>query len=275
MAEIILTLKYNLKVPLDASVISPDNFAGRSINEISSLKLWRGNKQVSLGEVFDVKGEAGSTANETNIIINGDLSKARRIGKDMSNGKIVVNGPAGLYVGEGIRGGVIMVNGDAGPWAGVGAKGGLIEIMGNAGDFLASSYRGARSGMEGGTIIVHGNAANEVGGWMKNGTVKIMGNAGIFIGPHMQGGSILVSGDCGGRAGAGMKGGRIVILGYIPSILPGFRIEEIRGSVRIDGDRISGPFYLFNGDYVEDGRGNLFISVNKNQHLKRYEQYIP
>ncbi|MEM1525224.1 MAG: formylmethanofuran dehydrogenase subunit C [Nitrososphaerales archaeon] len=275
MAEIILTLKHSLKVPLDASIISPDNFAGKSINEISSLKLWRGNKQITLGEVFDIKGEAGSNANETVITINGDLSKARRIGKGMSNGKIVINGSAGLYLGEDIRGGVITVNGDVGSWAGVGAKGGLIEIMGNAGDFLASSYRGARSGMEGGMIIVHGNAANEVGGWMKNGTIKIMGNAGIFVGANMQGGSILVSNDCGVRAGAGMRGGRIVILGYIPSILPSFRIEEIRASVKVNGDKISGPFYLFNGDFAEGGKGNLFINVTKNPHLKRYEQYIP
>jgi hypothetical protein len=44
--------------------------------------------------------------------------------------------------------------------------------------------------------------------------------------------------------------------------------------VRIDGEKLAGPFYLFIGDIAEEGEGKLYISKASNTHLKFYENLI-
>ncbi len=274
MAEIAFILKESIRVPLDLSTISPDVIAGKSLQEILSLEAWRGNRRVNLGEIFRAAGDSGAKPEDTAIILQGDLSKARRIGKGMSSGRIVVSGAGGLYVGEGMKGGVIEVRGNAGPWVGVGMKGGVIEVQGDAGDYLGSGYRGKNEGMKGGTITVAGCVANAAGLWMKGGTIRVKGKAGLLAGAHMQGGNMVVEGDSEGRVGAEMTDGKIVLLGMVPSILPGFSIEEVRSSTKIGDEKLSGPFYTFAGDLTELGKGKLFVSADKNPHLKNHLNYM-
>lgn len=267
-------MKAPAKVPLDLSVVSPDGLAGKSLAEIQKLEVWRGNRRVHLGDVFQVEGEAGGKPDELSIVIEGDLSKARRVGKGMSAGKVVVNGPAGWYLGEEMKGGCIIVRGDAGSWVGSEMKNGVIEVEGDAGDAVGAGYRGGRAGMQGGLIVVKGNAGSEVGCWMKDGVIKIGGDVGLLAGMRMQGGTILIAGNSEGRLGASMVGGKVVLLGTVPSILPSFFIEEVRPSVKVGGEKIAGPFYTFTGDVVEKGSGRLFISTQKNPHLKVKEAYM-
>ncbi|MEM3383804.1 MAG: formylmethanofuran dehydrogenase subunit C [Nitrososphaerales archaeon] len=274
MGTILLKLKAKVERPLDASMISPDVFAGKSLKEIESLELWRGNKKIKLGEIFEVSGETAQKPEEITITIEGDLSRARRIGKNMTAGKIIVNGNAGLYVGDGMKGGEIHVHGDADSWLGFEMKGGIIEVDGNAGDFVGSAYRGSKNGMSGGTIIIKGNAGSEVGCFMKEGLIKIGGDVGLYAGIHMQGGTILVYGSSLGRLGAEMVGGRVIVMGKVPDVLPSFMIDEIRPNIKVGADKITGPFYSFTGDMTEGGNGKLFISVPNNEHLKKKEAYI-
>ncbi|RJS94550.1 formylmethanofuran dehydrogenase subunit C [Candidatus Bathyarchaeota archaeon] len=262
------------KVPVYADCLSPDRFAGRSLKEIMKLEVWEGNKKRSLGDLFEIHGEAADSPENLTLQISGDLRKVRMIGCGMTGGKILIDGDVGMHLGERMQGGEILVNGNVDSWAGCMMSGGKIEVKGSAGDYLGAPYRGSRNGLKGGSIIVHGDVGNEAGCFMRGGVIKVYGNAKDFVGIHMQGGEILVAGNCQDRAGAGMIGGKIVICGHVSSILPTFTIEEIRKSVKVNGEKIMGPFYRFSGDIADQGQGRLYVSKGRNPHLRFYEEYL-
>jgi len=259
---------------VEAECIAPNAFAGKSMGEIEALQIWEGNRKRTLRELFQIEGEENSPPEKVSIHIIGDLSRVRRIGAGMSAGEITVTGDVGMHLGEGIKGGTIRVAGNAGSWMGSTMKGGLIEIHGNAGDYVGAAYRGSTKGMGGGTIIIHGDAGNEAGCFMRNGLIKILGNVGQFVGVHMREGTIYIQGDAEARAGAQMLEGKIVIGGFIPSILPTFTIDSIRPNVKLNGEKVQGPFYRFIGDLADRGEGKLFVSKTKNPHLSFYEKYL-
>jgi len=274
LKQLILDLKRPLSVPTIAEVISPDVLAEKSLEEMGTFKVWEGNRQVSLGDVFVMKGEAGSPASELCVVVRGDVRKMRRLGYRMKSGSLKVEGHSGMYVGEEMCGGSISVEGDAGSWLGSKMTGGRIEVSGDAGSHVGAAYRGSRDGMRGGQIVIHGNAGVEAGCWMRDGVIQIKRNTGMFTGIHMCGGTILIEGDCDGRAGAGMTGGRVIIRGRMENILPSFTIEEIRDRVRVGDERIEGPFYAFQGDVGGTAIGRVFVSVTRNPQLKWCEKYL-
>jgi formylmethanofuran dehydrogenase subunit C len=273
LREITLTIKRELSLPVTAGEISPDKLAGRSVEEIEAIKVWEGNRQSALEDIFKVTDKANG-GEETTIRVVGNASKIRRIGSKTSSGSVIVEGNAGMYVGENMSGGSILVTGDAGSWLGTRMKGGRIEVKGNAGDYVGAGYRGTDLGMKGGSIVIHGDAGNEVGCWMTNGTIRIDGNTGLFPGMHMRNGTILTQGDCEGRAGAQMRGGKVIISGCIPAILPSFTFEEIQEKVKFVDEKILGPFYAFSGDMNENGKGKLSVRVTSNPHLKWCERFL-
>jgi formylmethanofuran dehydrogenase subunit C len=260
------------KLPVTAECISPDIFQNKKPEEIRKLKVWEGNKEKNLGELFKVWESEGE---ETSIVIAGNVSKVRRVGACMTGGQITINGSAGMHLGEEMKGGKITVNGNVGGWAGSMMRGGEIEVHGNAGDYLGAPYRGSSEGIRGGRIVVHGDVGNEAGAHMKKGTVKIYGNAGQFVGFRMRDGTIYVQKDCRARAGACMINGKIIVGGFLESILPTFTIDSIRGKVKIEEDETaSGPLYVFLGDLAEDGNGKLYVSKEKNPHLSGHERFL-
>lgn len=261
-------------MPTEAEVISPDVLAEKSLKEVGGLKAWEGNRQISLGELFTIKGETGGSFSEFCVVVRGDVRKMRRLGYRMKSGSLKVEGHAGMYVGEEMCGGSISVEGNAGSWLGSKMTGGTIEVYGDAGDHVGAAYRGSREGMKSGQIVVHGNAGVEAGCWMRDGIIRIKRNAGMFPGTHMSGGIVLIEGDCDGRAGAGMTGGRAIVRGTMENVLPSFTIEEIRDRVRVGDERIEGPFYVFQGDVGGAGTGRVFISVTRNPQLKWCEKYL-
>ena len=247
---------------------------GKSLKEILDLKVWEGNRKRALGELFEIQGETEGSPENVTLQIVGDLRKVRMIGANMTGGKILIKGDVGMHVGEMMKGGEILVEGNVDSWAGCMMTGGRIEVKGSAGDYLGAPYRGGRNGMKGGAIIVHGDVGNEAGCFMRGGVIKVYGNAKDFVGIHMSGGEILVTGDCQDRPGAGMLSGKIVLCGHVSSILPTFTIEDVRKSVKVDGERIKGPFYRFSGDIADQGQGRLYVSKERNPHLKFYEKYL-
>ncbi|MEM2369535.1 MAG: formylmethanofuran dehydrogenase subunit C [Candidatus Bathyarchaeia archaeon] len=269
-----ITPKYEFKIPVYAECISPDVLSGKSLKEILELRVWEGNKNRFLGDLFNISLEGKDEETEVTLHLSGNFIKVRRIGSSMTKGKIIVDGDVGMHLGEGMNGGEIIVNGYADSWAGGAMRGGRIEVNGSAGDYIGAPYRGSKEGMKGGAIIIHGDAGREVGALMMGGLIRIYGSVRHFVGINMADGTIVVHGDCAGKAGGGMRGGRIIICGHIPSILPTFTIEDIRPSVNIDGEKISGPFYRFVGDIADRGEGRLFVSKNKNPHLSFYEKYL-
>lgn len=270
---ITLIPKRAFKFPIEGKNISPDVFDKKSVKEIKSLAMYEGNRKITLGDVFNVQDDKG-TSEELAIKIEGNVKTVRDIGYGMSAGKIIVDGDVGFHLGEAMSGGTICVNGNAGSWAGSRMSGGTIEIKGNAGDYIGAAYRGSTEGMSGGTIIIHGNAGHEVGCFMRKGTIKILGNVGIFAGIHMRNGTIFVQGTSAGRAGAQMTNGKIVLAGPSDDVMPTFTIDEVKAKVKVDDEKIAGPFYKFTGDMADNGKGKLFVSRPHNDYLAMYDRYL-
>ena len=269
---IVLTPLRQFQFPVLAECINPNIFQGKSMAEITALKVWEGNRQKKLGDLFKIKRDP---AEAPNITIIGDASEVRRVGMGMEKGEITVNGNVGMHLGEKMSGGKITVHGNAAAWVGSDMKGGLIEIMGNAGDYLASPYRGSSVGMSKGTIIVHGNVGSDVAVFMKGGVIKVYGDAGPFLGFRMRGGVIYIEKSVGNRAGACMIGGKIVVTGFLEEMMPTFTIDGVKAKVKIDeGVKATGPFYVFLGDLSELGKGKLFVSKAANPHLNHYEKLL-
>ena len=262
--------------PVIADCISPDVFNGKTREEIEELRIWEGNKQKKLGELFKVEENKAENPQEKEvIIIQGDVSKVRRIGAGMNSGKITIYGNAGMHLGEEMRGGNIVVYGNVGGWAGSMMRGGTIEIHGAASDYLGAPYRGSSEGMHGGKIIVFGDVGNEAGAHMRKGLIKIYGHAGQFVGFRMRDGTIYVQKDAEARAGACMTSGKIVVGGFLESVLPTFSIDGVKEKVKIEeGETVAGPFYLFLGDLTEHGDGKLYVHKEKNPHLSHYEKLL-
>jgi formylmethanofuran dehydrogenase subunit C len=236
--------------------------------------LWEGNKQRTLGELFETEGDATDKPENLSIHVHGEVQKVTRIGSGMSAGEIIVSRDVGVHLGEEMKGGTIIVGGNADSWLGSMMKGGTIEVKGSAGDYVGAAYRGSVKGMRGGTIIIQGNAGNELGCFMRKGLIKVYGSTAQFAGVHMKDGAILVMGDSDGRAGAEMTGGKIVIKGRMSEVLPTFTIDSVKAKVKVNGDEVTGPFYLFVGDLAESGEGKLYLAQSANPHLKFYEQFL-
>lgn len=259
MKEILLKPKELPDVGLVTETIKPDMFAGKSIKEIAALEIFCGNQLSKLGDFFEVSGETASDASDIRIVIEGDASKIKMVGKGMKAGEIEIEGDAGMYVGSEMRGGKITVEGNADSFAGQKMRGGELIIKGNAGDYLGASYRGDWRGMKGGEILVEGNAGTEVGLFMVGGKITIRGNCGTFAGVHMKKGLIIIEGSASSRAGGEMTGGSIVIMGDT-EILPSFTPEKKEKNIEIDGEKLKGTFQIYSGDHAErNAKGALYI----------------
>jgi formylmethanofuran dehydrogenase subunit C len=262
-----LTIRAQPQAPLEAEVITPDNFTGRSAAEIAALPAMHGNERVSLGDFFEIDGD-GSTG----ITLNGDLSKVKKIGASMTLGSIQVHGDAGMHLGAAMRGGEINVFGNAGDWAGAEMTGGKIHVRGNAGHGLGGAYRGSRYGMNRGLIAVEGSAGNEVGAAMRRGLIVVKQNAGDFAGAFMVAGTIIICGKLGIRAGAGLLRGTIVAL-QPAELLPTYRYDctchpgflsllfkELRNQgVSAPDEYGSGRFRRYSGDFNRMGKGEILV----------------
>lgn len=273
LKKIELTPLEQSKIPVEADVITPDNFAGKSIDEIKELEVWRGNRQKKLGELFKVAGESAESSEEISIVINGDVPTTKRIGQGMSAGEIIIKGKVGMHVGAEMKGGKIVVEGDADHWAGAEMRAGEIHIKGNAGNYLGSAYRGSFTGLRRlkkgvtGSIVVDGDAGSEVASRMAGGKISVKGNIGPFAGLHMSGGSLIIQGNAQERAGGEMTKGIIIIIGKVSELLPTFKFEEEVPEIELNGEKIKGPFMRFSGDLSEEGSGSIYISKENNQHI--------
>lgn len=261
MKDVVLKPTEQPSVWLEAEAITPDAFAGKSIEDIKNLAVVAGNRKMKLGDFFEVSGTVEKTPESIKIVIDGDVSRTKRIGQGMSAGEILIKGSVDMYVGAKMRGGKIVVNGNAAPFAGQQMEGGELTIKGNAGNYLGASYRGDWKGMKGGTIVVEGNAGSDIAEFMTGGKIHIKGSCGQFAGVHMKGGLVIVEGSADGRVGAQMTGGKIVVLKSAGQILPGFTPEGSE-EIKIEGENLKGTFLKYTGDNAErDAKGTLYVSV--------------
>jgi len=276
MAEIKLKLKKEPDFPLEAEVISPDQFANKTGAEIKKLTVYHGNEEKSIGDYFDVSGKAGEVE-DLKIIIDGDLSMVKRIGELMTGGEIVINGNVGMHVGSQMKGGKITVNGNADDWAGAMLNGGELTITGDAGHYVGAAYRGFWKGMQNGIIRVKGKIGDEALTWVsgskpaKRFPTLICGGAGSFLGIHSHGGTIIVEGDCDRCIGADQVRGTIVVKGKVSRILPSYvKLGEVKEIELMNGDKITGKFNEYSGDHsvaknhskIDKKTGNISNSSN-------------
>ena len=266
-----LHLRYHgaTSIPLEAECITPDTLAGKSAAEIARLAVQHGNTSVSLGEFFDIAGDAS----DGDIVVEGDCGRVKWLGARMTKGRLSIHGEAGMHTGAEMKGGVLHVYGQAGDWAGAEMKGGLLHIHGNAGQLAGAAYRGSRAGMRGGVLLIDGNAGHEIGATMRGGLIAVGGASGDFPGVSMIAGSIFLFGPGGGRPGAGMKRGTLAFFTASPMLLPTFRPASVYRPVFLDlylrqlrawgfavDERFQkGRWQRWTGDQVSRGRGEIVI----------------
>lgn len=260
------------EVPLEAELISPDQLAGKSQQEIANLPVFHGNKEQAIGDFFTIKGKVKDGVVE----VDGDLSKVKLIGCGMTQGTLKITGSVGAHLGAGISGGEIIVSGDAGDWVGREMSGGRITIKGNAGHMVGSAVRGSAVGIQGGEIIIYGNARNEVGNGMRRGLIAIGGDSGDFTGVNMKAGTIVVLGNLGQRPGAGMVRGTIISTRnaellptftynttYRPSYLKNILLYIRKLGFSVDDAFIKGSYQRWSGDSIELNKGEILLYADK------------
>ncbi len=267
-----IRLKTTSSVPLEVEGITPDSVRGKTLAEIERLGIFQGNVKLPLAEFFSVSGDAGGEVHGW----EGELAGVHWIGAKMTSGRIVIQGSGGRHIGSEMRGGEIHVLGDAGDWLGGEMHGGLIHVRGRAAHHVGSAYRGSPQGMTKGTILVGGDAGHEIGRSMRRGLIAVGGNLGDLAGFNMLAGTIVVFGDSGIRHGAGMKRGTLAFLGRAPPLLPTFRRacriqpealhliyrELRRHEFRVPVELFSCGYDLYNGDFLEGGRGEILLRAN-------------
>ena len=265
-----LTLKKKTSVPLEVEDVTPDVTRGKSLAEIEKLEIFEGNVKTALAEFFTISGDPSDAVQEW----QGELSGVHWIGAKMTAGRVIIEGNGGRHIGSEMRGGEIHVQGDAGDWVGGEMHGGLIHVRGKAGHLVGAAYRGSAKGMTKGTILIGGDAGNEIGHSMRRGLIAIGGNIGDLAGINMIAGSIFVFGTSGIRHGAGMKRGTIAFLGpeappllptfrracrYRPEVLPLIYRHLRKLDFRVPDDLLTTACYLYNGDFITGGRGEILI----------------
>ena len=240
------------KVPdlyLECESVTPDKFAGKSLEEIAALPCSEGKRNYTLGDWFEISGAAGATADETKIDVYGPgTSKCKYFGAWMTAGEVVVNGTADMFTGAWMEGGKLHVKGDVRSFSGLQMKGGEMLVEGRAWNYLGAAYRGDWRGMQGGLIRIKGDAGSDVATFMNGGTIIIEGNADIHIGTHAEGGTIIIKGKAHRRVGGQIVKGEIYVFHGCDVMMPGFKKVEER-EIEVDGE--THMFNVFIGDLGE------------------------
>ena len=233
----------NPYIPVEAEKITTETFLN---GDLSEVRIWSGNKEQKLEDLFtvDIEGIAESVE-DVHIILSGDCSMVKRIGEYMTGGRITVEGDIGMHCGNFMSGGVIEVGGNADSWLGREMRGGEIICQGDAALYCGSGYRGEKKGMRGGLIHVKGNAGDFLGETLCGGKIIVDGSAGNMPGAEMQDGEIIIGKDAE-MPGANMKGGVCIICGTAFNILPTFIL--IKGKKTIDEFKTG--FSEFSGDHA-------------------------
>ncbi len=261
MAEVLIESKADIGIMIEAEVITPETFAGKSREVIERFQVWQGPVERPLIEFFDVEVRGTGRPEDTTILIEGDATRVKHIGHGMKAGRIETFGSVGMHAGSEMIGGSIFVRGSAGSWAGMEMKGGSIQIEGDANDHTGCAYRGNWNGMTGGEILIEGNAKSQLDGGMTGGRIVVAGDVENFCGIRQSGGQILVKGSAVRGLGAEMTGGAIAVLGEIEKFTPGFVREKREVNPAIGEVQLEGAFTKFVGDYAisKNPKGILYV----------------
>ncbi len=190
MSLITLTWKGSGESALsDGSLLRPDALGALDATAIAAVKLPIGRTSVSLGDLFDVQRAVSS---DIELIIRG-APPLHRLGANMSQGTLIIEG-------------------DAGDDLGASMTGGMIRVTGNAGHRAGGPDASSRRGMTGGEILIDGNAGDFAGFLMRRGLVAIAGATGKSPGYRMLAGTVVLGSRCDDQPGLDMRRGTIIAL---------------------------------------------------------------
>ena len=268
MSALTLTLRAAPQGRVDMSGILPATLAGLSVAEIASLPLIMDGRPVALGELFDVvPGEANR------LVICTDTNCLDYLGKSMTAGTIIVEGPAGHYTGQNLRGGELVIRGHAGHFAASGMKGGLLRIVGNTGDWLGAALIGDRAGMAGGVVAVEGDVGSRVGDRMRRGLILVRGRAGDACATRLLAGTLVIAGGCGDQPGFGLRRGSLILgraLATLPTTFNDAGVVDLPylGLLRRHADGILpgvvpvlSRVRRYVGDLAYGGKGEILVAI--------------
>jgi formylmethanofuran dehydrogenase subunit C len=202
---------------LDLSPLVPARLKDLKPKEIEALAIGTTRETLTVGDAFKLKGK-----DVASISFVGTDARCDKIGFELKDGAIVVDGDAGAYLGERMKGGSIEVKGSAGVLAGASMLRGRIAIAGDVGERAGGIAVGETLGMRGGALVIGGNAGPMLGERMRRGLVVVNGDAGDYAGGRMVAGTILFKRGVGRGAGYGLRRGSLIFLEPPKDILPTF-----------------------------------------------------
>ena len=271
MNGVTLKLSQTPGFDLDTSDLLPDKLLGLSVDEVRTLRIAHGRRQLALGDLFDV-----SASKDDVLRIENATPRLRHLGRKMTGGRLHITGTAGDGVGVDMRGGTIVVEGDAGDFVGSGMRNGLIDISGNAGDFVGGSLPNASLGLRNGVVRIGGNVGARAGDRMRRGLLIINGDTGEYCGSGMIAGTIVVTGRCAHGVGLGMRRGTVLLTNE-PAVIPATfnpcgtyalaMLELLRRYVATFDQRVARKIgrgttvQRYAGDRGADGQGELLVTT--------------
>ena len=216
MSSLTFKLKQSLSSTINLSALTPDNLISKTIEQIVDIDLFAGKEKIKVIDLFDIEGD-----DNENIIIQGDLRLAQYLGKEMTMGRLTIEGNVGDYLGMSLKGGELRLKGNAGNFALSGMIDGTVHIEGDVGSFLGAPIPGNSFGIAGGFVAIDGNAGDRAGDKMRRGIMLIKGNVGEYCASQMIAGTIAIAGKVERNLGFSMQRGTIV-LKEMPPLLATF-----------------------------------------------------
>ena len=217
MSALVFELKQKPDQRLDLSPLVPSRLKELKGKKIEDLAIGTTRVKLTVGDVFKVKGKDAEA-----LRFVGTDGRCDKIGAELTEGEIVVDGDAGAYLGAGMKRGKIEVEGNAGVLAGASMTGGSIAISGNAGERAGGILVGETMGMKGGVLTIGGDAGPMLGERMRRGLVIVKGDAGDYAGARAIAGTILFKRRVGRKAGYGLRRGSLIFVEEPKELLPTF-----------------------------------------------------
>jgi len=266
---LVLRLRAAPEQRLDMSPLTPQRLAGKSEREISGVELQTTRRTLRVGDLFDV-----SEGSAEHILIEGGSERFDRVGEGMSAGSITVDGEVGIRAGRQMTGGRLAINGNSSHWTASGMTAGFIEIGGHAGDRLGGPLAGEVEGMSGGMVVVRGDAGARAADRLRRGVVIIEGDAGDDAGARMLAGTLIVRGAAGARTGYLLRRGTIVLGAVSGDFGPTFvdcGVHELTAHLLMAAyvgessakaaSVLRRSLRRFLGDMAVLGKGEIFVAV--------------
>ena len=97
---LLLRLKTATSIPLEVDTVRLETMREQSLHDVAQTPIQHGNAQVPLAEFFDVSGSAA----DNEIVWEGDCANVKLIGSRLQEGRIRVEGNAGMHLGAEMRG---------------------------------------------------------------------------------------------------------------------------------------------------------------------------